>query len=160
MKYILLCIFLVIAKESFAFEINDVVGEWAVYSEPTNSEPSFFHLMINANHSGKLGYKLNGIGYVEYVFDSKSVVQRDGFIEINLDQNNPHLRKAVLSAWKRDKKNYGRLNGLIFMYKADNMELFNTLYMPLMLVNKNNDLHSKVMSQVQLLKSHSPPASD
>lgn len=152
MKYIFLCIALVVPSISYAFNIDDVIGEWAVYSERPDSEPSFFHLTINLDYSGSLDYKLDGIGYAEYVFESKSVVKHEGFIEINLDQECPHLRKAVLSGWKRSKKNYGRLNGLVFMYKAENMELFNTLYMPLELVNEKNDLRSKVIKQIKKLK--------
>jgi len=141
---------------SFAFTSKDVVGEWAVYDKSIFKGASYYYLKINPDYSGILVYAFDGGKQNRFDFKSTSVIHRDGYIEILLDNLNPARIKAVLSAWKRTQKGYGRLSGLIFMYnKKKNYELFNTLYFPLKLFDDSDELAKKdEIMKIRAKKNH------
>ena len=105
-----------------------VKGQWAVYDSSLLSNSTYYFLNINNDFSGVLVRSL-GHTPITREFSSKDVIKQNGYIEINLSNN----EKVVLSAWKL-KSGKGRLTGQLFMYKEGGV-LFNMLYFPLQLLN-------------------------
>ena len=139
MKSIIAILLILFSLPSWGFDFAAIKGQWAIYHASLIADDDYYFLNINNDLSGTL---IRSLGHEPIIrsFSSNDVIKRNGYIEINLYNN----EKAVLSAWKL-KSGSGRLNGLIYMYK-ENGELFNTLYFPLQLLKKNHEFlsHEKI----------------
>ena len=132
MKNIIATILILFTSPCWSFDYSAIEGQWAIYHNSLLTDDDYYFLNIKKNLSGTLIRSLGHDPVIRH-FNSNDVIKRNGYIEINLSNN----EKAVLSAWKL-KSGSGRLNGLIYMYK-ENGELFNTLYFPLQLLNNNHE---------------------
>lgn len=132
MKSIITTILLILSFPCSAFDYSAIEGQWAIYHGGLLSKEQYHYLKINSDLSGTL---VSSLGHppITRSFNASDVTKRSGYIEISLKNN----EKAVLSAWK-SKSDTGRLNGVIYMYKESG-ELFNTLYLPLQLLDKNHE---------------------
>ena len=132
MKRILALTFILFSSTCLAFQHDVVKGQWAVYDSSYISDSTYYFLNINNDFSGVL---IRSLGHkpITSEFSSKDVIKQNGYIQINLSNN----EKVVLSAWKL-KSGSGRLTGQLFMYKEGG-ELFNMLYFPLQLLNDKHD---------------------
>ena len=133
MKRILALTIILFSSTCLAFQHDAVKGQWAVYDRALLSDSTYYFLNINKDYSGVL---IRSLGHepITSKFSSKDVIKQNGYIEINLSNN----EKIVLSAWKL-KSGSGRLTGQLFMYKESG-ELFNMLYFPLKLLNDKHEL--------------------
>jgi len=135
MKRIFILTILLFSPTCWGFDHDVVKGQWAIYDSNVLSENSYYFLKINNDYSGVLIRSLNHEP-VTSKFSSKDVQKQNGYLEINLGNN----EKVVLSAWKL-KSGSGRLTGQLFMYKESG-ELFNMLYFPLQLLNDKHKFMS------------------
>ena len=135
MKRIFILTILLFSSTCWAFDHDVVKGQWAIYDENESSGSSYYFLNINNDYSGVL---IRSLGHepITSKFSSKDVKKQNGYLEINLGNN----QNAVLSAWKL-KSGSGRLTGQLFMYKESG-ELFNMLYFPLQLLNDKHEFMS------------------
>ena len=133
MKRIIALTFILFSSTCLAFQHDVVKGQWAVYDSSFTSDSPYYFLNINNDFSGVL---IRSLGHkpITSKFSSKDVIKQNGYIEINISNN----EKVVLSAWKL-KSGSGRLTGQLFMYKESG-ELFNMLYFPLQLLNDKHEL--------------------
>ena len=132
MKRIITLTIILFSQSGWGFDHNIVKGQWAVYDSSLISNSTYYFLNINSDFSGVL---IRSLGHkpITREFSTKDVIKQNGYIEINLSNN----EKVVLSAWKL-KSGSGRLTGQLFMYKEGG-ELFNMLYFPLQLLNDKHE---------------------
>lgn len=126
-------------RPASAFDYSVLRGEWMALHAESEGETSFYYLCVRDDLTGTLAWSFSGREPSIFRFESSSVIQRDGYVEIQLDNRNPPGFRAIFSGWKAPGGGRGKLAGLIYIYGSEGT-VYNMHYAPLDLVSAHAPL--------------------